>query len=68
MDTETRKKIIVPVIMFIAVLGINVNSIINGINQHNTSRIVIALASSLIVLICLVFLIRNAKKGNDKAS
>ena len=62
MDPEIRKKLTVPIIVFVLILAINANSIISGINTHNTSRVVIAIISTLIVLACLIVVVRNAGK------
>lgn len=63
MDPEIRKKLTVPIIVFLLILAINTNSIISGIKNHNTSRVGIAIISTLIVLVCLIVVIRNANKG-----
>jgi hypothetical protein len=68
MDIEGRKKLIIPFIVFLCILGVNANSIVNGINNHNTTRVVIASVSTVIVLCLLVFTIYNAKKESKKES
>jgi len=68
MDTEVRKKLIVPFIVFLGILGVNANTIINGINQHNTTRIVIASVSTVIVLGLLIFTVVNANKSSKRSS
>ncbi|MEO6524089.1 MAG: hypothetical protein ABIN91_20560 [Mucilaginibacter sp.] len=68
MDTEVRKKLVVPFIVFLGILGVNANSIVNGINQHNTTRVVIASVSTVIVLCLLIFTIYNANKNSKKSS
>jgi uncharacterized membrane protein YbhN (UPF0104 family) len=62
MDPEVRKKLVVPFVVFIAILAINTNTIIKAINEHNTTRIIIASLSTVIVLALLLFTVRNAKK------
>jgi len=67
MDPEIRKKLTVPVIVFVLILAINTNSIINGIKAHNTSRVVIAIVSTVIVLACLIIMALNLNKnGGNK--
>lgn len=67
MNPEIRKKLIVPFIVFLLILAINTNSIISGIQNHNTSRVVIAVISTVIVLACLLIMIRNLNKtGGNK--
>jgi hypothetical protein len=66
MNPEIRKKLIVPFVVFLLILAINTNSIISGVENHNTSRVVIAVISTLIVLVCLLIMIRNINKTDGK--
>jgi uncharacterized membrane protein YbhN (UPF0104 family) len=68
MDPEVRKKLIIPFVVFLAILAINTNTIINAVNQHNPTRIVIAAVSTVIVLGLLIFTVRKAGKGGNKPS
>ena len=58
-------------VIFVGMMIVNVNSIISGIEDHNTTRIVIASASSVIMIIPVVLiLIRLSRlkkqQQNDK--
>ncbi|HTH82811.1 MAG TPA: hypothetical protein VL490_07735 [Mucilaginibacter sp.] len=58
-------------VIFVGMMIVNVNSIISGIGEHNTTRIVIASASSVIMIIPVVLiLIRLSRikkqQQNDK--
>ena len=57
-------------IIFVGMMIVNVNSIISGIEEHNTSRIIIASASSVIMIIPLVLILirlsRIKKQQNGK--
>jgi hypothetical protein len=44
-------------VIFVGMMIVNVNSIISGIEEHNTSRIVIASASSVIMIIPVVLIL-----------
>ncbi|RKR80912.1 hypothetical protein BDD43_1049 [Mucilaginibacter gracilis] len=63
MDTEAKKKLIIPVLVFLGVLAINTNTIINAVKAHDTTRTVIASGSTVIVLMLLIVVIRRAVNG-----
>ena len=65
MDAEIRKRLTVPFIVCLAILGINTNSIINGVRQHNNLRIAVAVISTLIVFGCFAVVWRNVGKKKD---
>jgi|GEM_PF-962957 len=44
-------------VIFVGMMIVNVNSIISGIEDHNTMRIVIASASSVIMIIPVVLIL-----------
>lgn len=44
-------------VIFVGMMIVNVNSIISGIQEHNTTRIVIASASSVIMIIPVVLIL-----------
>jgi nitrogen fixation/metabolism regulation signal transduction histidine kinase len=44
-------------VIFVGMMIVNVNSIISGIGEHNTIRIVIASASSVIMVIPVVLIL-----------
>ena len=44
-------------VIFVGMMIVNVNSIISGIEEHNTWRIVIAAGSSVIMIIPVVLII-----------
>lgn len=49
-------------IIFVGMMIVNVNSIISGIEEHNTWRIVIAAGSSVIMLIPIVLILVRLSK------
>ncbi|MBV8391247.1 MAG: hypothetical protein JO080_15690 [Mucilaginibacter sp.] len=49
-------------VIFVGMMIVNVNSIINGIHEHQTWRIVIASASCVIMLVPLVLIIIRLSK------
>ncbi|EHQ27809.1 hypothetical protein [Mucilaginibacter paludis] len=66
MDSELKKKLLIPFLVFVGLLALNANSIINAINQHQTSRVIIASASSVFIIIAFIVVIRSVKKNNNK--
>jgi hypothetical protein len=68
MDSASKKKLIVPCLVFVVLLALNTNSIINGINQHQTSRVVIAATSSAVIVIAFFLLLRSVKRNSNKPS
>ncbi len=58
-------------IIFVGMMIVNVNSIISGIEEHKTWRIVVASASSVIMIIPIVLIMIRLSKikkqqGTDK--
>lgn len=49
-------------VIFVGMMIVNVNSIISGIEEHKTSRIVIASASSVIMIIPVVLIVIRLNK------
>lgn len=68
MDSSIKKKLILPLIIFVGMMIVNTNSIISGVEQHQTSRIVVASASSVLMLGAVIFILirmSKIKKGNS---
>jgi len=63
MDTELKKKLVIPFIVFIGLLAVNINSIVNGVNNHNTWRVVAATASCILIGIAFFVVIRSIRKS-----
>lgn len=66
MDAETKKKLIIPFVIFVALVALNINTIVNGIKQHNTNRVVIASVSCVLVFVFFVVVLRSANRGGNK--
>ena len=49
-------------IIFVGMMIVNVNSIISGIEEHNTWRIVIAVVSSVIMIIPVALIIMRLNR------
>ena len=49
-------------IIFVGMMIVNVNSIISGIEEHNTWRIVIAAVSSVVMIIPVVLIIMRLNR------
>jgi len=62
-----KKRLILPMIIFVGMMVVNITSIINGINEHQTWRIVIASISSVLMLgaIALILIRLSRQKGQD---
>jgi hypothetical protein len=66
MDTELRKKLIVPFTVFLGVFAININTIINAIAKHETWRVVVASVSCLIIIGAFFIVMRSIRNNNKK--
>ena len=53
---------ILTMIIFVGMMIVNVNSIISGIEEHNTWRIVIAAVSSVVMIIPVVLIIMRLNR------
>jgi hypothetical protein len=49
-------------VIFVGMMIVNVNSIISGIEEHKTSRIIIASASSVIMIVPVMLIIIRLSK------
>lgn len=68
---SSKTLFILIMIIFVGMMIVNVNSIISGIEEHKTWRIVVAAASSVIMIIPVILIIirlNRIKKpqGTDK--
>lgn len=68
MNEEVKKKLAIPFMIFVSMIGINVNSIVNGIDKHQPWRIALAAASSLLFIVMLVVAYKSLKKAAKQAS
>ncbi len=68
MNEADKKKLVIPFIMFMSMLGVNVNSIINGVDKHQPWRIVLAVASSLIFIVMLWLAAKSTKRAGKQSS
>jgi hypothetical protein len=57
-----KKRLILPMIIFVGMMVVNTNSIISGIEEHQTSRIIIASVSSALMLGAVVFILIRLSK------
>ena len=63
---STKKKLIVPFITFLALMAVNVNTIVRGINEHQTWRIVVASVSGLLMIAFLIFILVRLSKNKKE--
>jgi ABC-type dipeptide/oligopeptide/nickel transport system permease subunit len=49
MDT-VKKKLVIPIIVFLIAIVVNMNSISRGIDKHETWRVVLAASSSVLMI------------------
>lgn len=66
---SVKKRLILPIIIFVGMMVVNTNSIISGIEEHQTWRIVVASVSSALMLGAVIFIfVRIAKVKKREAS
>jgi protein-S-isoprenylcysteine O-methyltransferase Ste14 len=59
MDKSIAKKLVIPFIVFLGFVAINVNSLANGIANHQTWRIVVAGVSLVFFLIAIKYILKT---------
>ncbi|HTD41818.1 MAG TPA: hypothetical protein VK671_14410 [Mucilaginibacter sp.] len=57
-----KKRLILLIIIFVGIMAVNINSIINGINEHQTWQIVVASVSSALMLGAVIFIFVRLSK------
>jgi hypothetical protein len=57
-----KKRLILPMIIFVGIMVVNTNSIITGIEEHQTWQIVVASASSALMLGAMIFIFVRLSK------
>ena len=68
METDIRKKIFMPFIIFLVAVVTDVNSAVRGIDHHETWRIVIAGVSGVLFIVAATYLGILLFKGNRKTT
>lgn len=64
-----KKRLILTLIIFAGVMALNINSIVSGIEVHQTWQIIVASVSSAIMLGAIIFIfIRLYKHKNQETS
>jgi hypothetical protein len=67
MEKTPRQKLLPSLFIFVGMIAIGINSVIKGIDQHQTWRIVIASVSVVMFAAGIVLIIIHTKK-QEKAS
>ncbi|MGZ3872723.1 MAG: hypothetical protein ACXVJD_07380 [Mucilaginibacter sp.] len=57
-----NKKLVLPFITFLSILTINITSLISGVQQHQTWRIVVASIALLLMLATVAVILMNTYK------
>ena len=66
---SVKKRVILPLIIFVSIMVMNISSIISGIKEHQTWRIIIASVSSVLMLgAVIIIFIRLSKAKNQETS
>jgi len=65
MDSASKKKLIVPILVFLALLALNINSLVSGITHHQTSRVMLAIVSTAIIIVAFIVVLRSVKKNSN---
>ena len=63
-----KKRLILLIIIFTGIMAVNINSIITGINEHQTWQIVVASVSSAIMLVAILFIFIRLYKHKRQSS
>jgi len=67
MDKTLRQRLVIPFIVFIVMIGVDANSLLKGIAQHENWRIIIASISGLGFLTALVIVLLKSKNTSQSA-
>lgn len=59
---SVKKRFVLPLIIFVGIMVMNISSIISGIEEHQTWRIVIASVSSALMLGAVIFIFMRLSK------
>jgi F0F1-type ATP synthase membrane subunit a len=66
---SVKKRLILPLIIFVSIMVMNISSIISGIEEHQTWRITIASVSSVLMLgAVIIIFIRLSKAKKQETS
>jgi len=63
---SVKKRLILPLIIFVSIMVVNISSIISGVEEHQTWRIIIASVSSVLMLGAVIIIFKRISKAKKQ--